>query len=133
MKDIISLPVTVDKKNLDSRFRLVIMAAQRAKELAFGAKPKVPSKYKKVTSQALLEAVENELEYLVGEEARTALEESKKLDFRRLLEEKKREARVEELSEIERDLKVYLHEREERDKGDLEELFSEKGEEEEPS
>lgn len=132
--DIISLPVKVDKKKIDSRFRLVTIASQRAKELSLGVKPKLPSKYRKVASQGILEAVEDQLEFLTGEEARTALEEAKKLDMRRLLETKKREARVEELSELERDLKVYLHEKEEKGKEGLEELFVEKdGEEEEPS
>ena len=130
--DIISLPVKTEKKNIDSRFRLVAIASQRAKDLSFGAKPKLPSKYKKVASQGILEAVENVLEFLTGEEARTALEEAKKLDMRRLLETKKREARVEELTELERDLKVYLHEKEEKSKEGLEELFVEKNGEEEP-
>ncbi|MDA8170971.1 MAG: DNA-directed RNA polymerase subunit omega [Nitrospiraceae bacterium] len=130
--DIISLPVKTEKKNIDSRFRLVAIASQRAKDLSLGAKPKLPSKYKKVASQGILEAVENVLEFLTGEEARTALEEAKKLDMRRLLETKKREARVEELTELERDLKVYLHEKEEKSKEGLEELFVEKNGEEEP-
>lgn len=131
--DIISLPVHMDKMEVDSRFRLVTIVAQRAKELSMGAKPKMQSKYQKVASQALLEAVNGQLEFLVGEEARTALEEAKKLDLRRMLEERKREARVEELSELERDLKVYLHEKEEKGSGreEIEELFSAKVEEEE--
>jgi len=129
--DVISLPVVADKKKLDSRFRLVTIVAQRAKELSFGAKAKIQSKYKKVTSQALLEATNSELEFLTGEEARTALDEAKKYDMRRMIEEKKREARIEELTELERDLKVYLHERGEKEgKEGLEELFSGKIEEE---
>lgn len=132
-RDIISLPVKIDKSKIDSRFRLVALASQRAKDLSLGAKPKLPSKYVKVASQGVFEAVENQLEFLTGEEARTALEEARKLDMRRLLETKKREARAEELSDLERDLKVYLHEREEKGKEGIEELFSEKnGEEEEP-
>lgn len=132
--DIISLPVKMDKKTLDSRFRLVTIVAQRAKELSLGAKAKVANKYKKVTSQALLEAMEGQLDFLTGEEARTALEEAKKHDIRRMIEEKKRETRIEELSELERDLKVYLHERGEKEgKEGLEELFIEKVEEEGPS
>lgn len=132
--DIISLPVKTDRKTLDSRFRLVTIVAQRAKELSLGAKAKIASKYKKVTSQALLEMTEGQLDFLTGDEARTALEEAKKHDIRRMIEEKKRETRIEELSELERDLKVYLHERGEKEgKEGLEELFIEKVEEEEPS
>lgn len=129
-KDIISLPVQTDKKRLDSKFRMVTIAAQRAKELSLGAKPKVGSRYKKVSTQAILEAMEGSLEFLTGDEARVALGEAKKLDIRRLLDERKREAKMEELTELERDLKVYLHEREEKDREGFEEIFGEKGEEE---
>ena len=69
------------------------------------------------------------LEFLVGEEAIKAKEEAKKFDYRRLLEEKRREATPEELTELEKDLKVYLHEKETMDKKALEELFGEKQEE----
>ncbi len=55
--------------------------------------------------------------------------DTKKFDYRRLLEEKRREATPEELTELEKDLKVYLHEKETMDKKALEELFGEKQEE----
>jgi len=127
--DIISLPVEIDKNKIDGRYRLVMIAAQRAKELSFGAKPKIQTKARKVTTIAIEEAVDNKLEFLVGEEAKTAKEEAKKFDYRRLLEEKKKEATPEELTELEKDLKVYLHEKETMDKKALEELFGERQEE----
>lgn len=124
--EIVSLPVELEKTKIDSRFRLVTIAAQRAKELTLGVKPKIKSKGKKATTIALEEAIENTLEYLVGEEARAAKEEAKKFDFRKLLEEKKRESMPEDLSELEKDLKVYLHEKEETGgKKALDELFGE--------
>lgn len=126
--DIISLPVDYDKDKIDSRFRLVAIAAQRARELAFGAKPKVETKYKKPPLIAIEEAVENRLEFSVGEEARVKIEESKKFDYKRFLEEKRRLARPEDLSELEKDLRVYLHEREGSDRRSLEDLFGEKQE-----
>lgn len=133
--DIVSLPVDYDKDKMDSRFRLVAIAAQRAREIAFGAKPKVETKYKKAPLIALEEAIKNQLEFSVGEEARAKIEESKKFDYKRFLEEKRRLARPEDLSELEKDLRVYLHEREGADRRSLEELFGEKqekgGEEEE--
>ncbi|MDI6745122.1 MAG: DNA-directed RNA polymerase subunit omega [Thermodesulfovibrionales bacterium] len=127
--DIISLPVEIDKKKIDGRYRLVMIASQRAKELSVGVKPKIQTKSKKVTAIAIEEAAMGKLEFLVGEEAVKAKEEAKKFDYRRLLEEKRREATPEELTELEKDLKVYLHEKETMDKKALEELFGEKQEE----
>ncbi|MBI1811637.1 MAG: DNA-directed RNA polymerase subunit omega [Nitrospirae bacterium] len=127
--DIISLPVEIDMKKIDGRYRLVMIASQRAKELSVGVKPKIQTKSKKVTAIAIEEAAQGKLEFLVGEEAIKAKEEAKKFDYRRLLEEKRREATPEELTELEKDLKVYLHEKETMDKKALEELFGEKQEE----
>lgn len=127
--DIISLPVEIDKKKIDGRHRLVMIASQRAKELSMGVKPKIQTKSKKVTVIAIEEAAMDKLEFLVGEEAVKAKEEAKKFDYRRLLEEKRREATPEELTELEKDLKVYLHEKETMDKKAPEEIFGEKQEE----
>ncbi len=128
--DIVSLPAEIDKKKIDGRFRLASIAAQRARELSLGAKSKVPSKAKKVTTVAIDEAINGTLEFLIGEEARKAREEAKKFDYKRLLEERRREGAPEDLSELEKDLKIYLHEKETEDKKALEELFTEKTEEE---
>lgn len=119
--DIISLPIEIDKNKIDSRFRLVNIAAQRAKELSLGAKKKIQTKSKKVTTIAIEEALAGKLEYIVGEEARKAREEEKKFDYRRLLEERRRVPA--DIKELEKDLKVYLHGREEENR-DLSELFS---------
>lgn len=127
--DIISLPVEFDNKKIDGRFRLVTIAAQRARELALGAKPKVQTKGKKITTIAIEEAINGKLEFLVGEEARRSQEEAKKFDYRRLLEERRREGAPEDLSELEKDLKIYLHERETEEKAELDRLFSEGAEE----
>jgi len=127
--DIVSLPVEIDEKKIDGRYRLVMIASERAKELSLGVKPKIQTKAKKVTTIAIEETIDGKLEFLVGEEAREAKEEAKKFDYRRLLEEKRREATPEELTELEKDLKVYLHEKETMDKKALEELFGERQEE----
>lgn len=127
--DIISLPIELDMKKIDGRYRLVMIASQRAKELSLGVKPKIQTKSRRVTTIAIEEAVQGKLEFLIGEEAKKEEEDAKKFDYRRLLEEKRREATPEELTELEKDLKVYLHEKETVDKKALEELFSEKQEE----
>lgn len=127
--DIISLPIEFDDKEIDGRFRLVTIAAQRARELALGAKPKIQPKGKKVTTIAIEEAISGKLEFLVGEEARRSQEEAKKFDYRKLLEERRREGGLEDLTELEKDLKIYLHEKETEEKAQIERLFSEGAEE----
>ncbi|MBE0425818.1 MAG: DNA-directed RNA polymerase subunit omega [Nitrospirae bacterium] len=127
--DIISLPVEYDHSKIDGRFRIIAIASQRAKELAVGVQPKVKTKSKKITTLAIEETINNTVEFLTGEEAKKAKEEAKRFDYRKLLEEKKKEISSEDLTEFEKDLKVYLHERESKDKKTLEGLFVEKQEE----
>jgi DNA-directed RNA polymerase omega subunit len=98
--DIISLPIEYDRDKIDGRFRIIAIAAQRAKELAVGVDPKVKTKAKKITTVALEETISNAVEFLIGEEAKKAKEESKRFDYRKLLEEKKREITGEDLTEF---------------------------------
>jgi DNA-directed RNA polymerase omega subunit len=109
--DIVSLPVEFDEKKIDGRFRLVNIATQRAKELASGAEPKMKTRSRKITTISIEETVLNEIDFLIGDEAIKAKAEAKKLDFRRLLEESSRETQPEELSKLEQDLKIYMHEK----------------------
>ena len=126
--DIISLPVEYDRNKIDGRFRVIAIAAQRAKELAVGAVPKVKTKSKKVGTIALEETIQNALEFFIGDEAKKASEDAKRFDYRKLLEEKKKEMTGEDLTEFEKDLKVYLHEKEAMDKKALEGLFEKREE-----
>jgi DNA-directed RNA polymerase subunit omega len=126
--DIISLPVEYDRNKIDGRFRIIAIAAQRAKELAVGAVPKVKTKARKVSTIALEETIQNALEFLIGDEAKKAREDAKRFDYRKLLEEKKKEMTGEDLTEFEKDLKVYLHEKEAMDKKALEGLFEKREE-----
>jgi DNA-directed RNA polymerase subunit omega len=126
--DIISLPVEYDRNKIDGRFRIIAIAAQRAKELAVGAVPKVKTKAKKVGTVALEETIQNAVEFLIGDEAKKAKEDAKRFDYRKLLEEKKKEMTGEDLTEFEKDLKVYLHEKEAMDKKALEGLFEKREE-----
>lgn len=127
--DIISLPVEFDQTKIDGKYRLVTIAAQRAKELSLGAKPKIQTRARKVTSIAIEESIDNQLEYLTGEEAILAKEEAGKFDYRKLLEDSRKLTAGEDLSELEKDLKVYLHEKETMDKKAFDELFSPKKDE----
>jgi DNA-directed RNA polymerase subunit omega len=128
--DVISLPVEYDHDKIDGKYRLVSIASQRAKSLSLGVKPKVQTKARKITTIAIEEAAENTLEFVTGEEARQAREEAGKFDYRKMLEESRKVSAAEDLTELEKDLKVYLHERELKDKRAFDELFSEKKEEE---
>jgi len=127
--DIISLPIEYDRNKIDGRFRIIQIAAQRAKELAVGASPRIKTKTRKVTTLALEETIANAVEFLIGDEAKKAKEDAKRFDYRKLLEEKRKEITGEDLTEFEKDLKVYLHEKEVMDKKALEGLFVEKREE----
>lgn len=127
--DIISLPVEFDQTKIDGKYRLVTIAAQRAKELSLGAKPKIQTRARKVTSVAIEESIGNQLEYLTGEEAVQAKEEASKFDYRKLLEDSRKLTAGEDLSELEKDLKVYLHEKETMDKKAFDELFTPKKDE----
>ncbi|GAQ95673.1 DNA-directed RNA polymerase subunit omega [Thermodesulfovibrio aggregans] len=123
--DIISLPIEIDRTKIDSRYRLALIAAQRAAELSLGATPKMEKKVKKVTTLSLLEVLSNKIEYITGEEALKAKEKIEHINVKKLLEEKRRA--IPDLSELEKDLKVYLNEKESAEKM-LEELFSDHSE-----
>ena len=125
--EVISLPIEYDHDKIDGRYRIIAIASQRAKELSLGAKPKVKTKAKKVTTLAIEETVDNTIEFLTGEQAQKAKEEARKFDYRRLLAEKREVA--EDLTELEKDLKVYLHEKGALDRMAPEGLFTEKREE----
>jgi len=127
--DIISLPLEYDRNKIDGRYRVVAIASQRAKELSLGVKPKIKTKLKKITSIAIEETVSGSIEFLTGEEAKKAKEEDKKFDYRRLLEEREKAVAGEEVTELEKDLKVYLHEKETTEKKALDNLFGERKEE----
>ena len=108
--EIISLPVEVDFTKIDSRYRLVIIASQRARQIMEGSKPVIQSKQAKASTIALEEVLTGDLEILYGKDARQAQREAK-----RLREEMKSRAllaeREEELAtEIKKDLSVYLEE-----------------------
>ncbi|KJR40447.1 hyaluronan receptor rhamm [Candidatus Magnetoovum chiemensis] len=120
----ISLPIELDKNKIDGRFRLVNIIAQRAKELSHSGTPKISTKAKKVTTIALIEATEEKLDFIIGEEAKQANEEARKLDYKKFLENKRKESEQEDLSELEKDLKFYLEEKEEEVKAPIESYFS---------
>lgn len=110
--DLISLPQEYDKKKIDSRYRLVIATAVRARQLSEGAQPTIPSKAKKAITTALEEIISGSVNILTGEAARKAKEKVRKLTYERMMDEaKQKETLPEDLTELEKDLQVYLHEK----------------------
>ncbi len=127
--DLISLPVEIDKKKIDGRYRLVIAVTKRAKELYQGAQAKVASKARKVTTVALEEVVANSVRILTGEDAQKAREKAKRLTYEHMMDEaKQKKSLPEDMTELEKDLKVYLHEKGEvEDKKTIDKIFPKKG------
>ncbi len=127
--DLISLPVEFDRKKIDGRYRLAIAVVKRARSLFQGAQPSIQSKAQKLTTLALEEVVSGSLSVLTGDAATKAKEEAGKLTFEGMMDEaKQKESLPEDLSELEKDLKVYLNEKgEKEDRHTIEEIFPEKG------
>jgi len=106
--EIISLPIQGNFVNTQSRYRLVVLATQRARQLMEGDKPTLATRYAKPTTIALSEILSGKLEILHGKEALQHQHEA-----RRAREERKNRflspEREEELRrEIKKDLSIYL-------------------------
>ena len=123
--DIISLPIETENKEIDGSYRLVIASVQRAKDLSMGALPKKPSKAQKITTLAIEEVATGAVHLLTGEDAVKAREESKKHTQKRMMDEaQQKETMPEDVSELEKDLKVYLSEKgDANNKKSIEDIF----------
>jgi DNA-directed RNA polymerase subunit omega len=106
MIDMLNLLPQYTPNEFDSRHRLVIVAAQRAKHLTQGAKPTGPSRYTKETTAGLDEVLRGKVKYLTGKEARDAMKEAK----RGKEGETERLAMMtgEDAKEIKKELSVYV-------------------------
>lgn len=107
MNDALSLLPEYDQSKVDSRYRLVIAASQRAKHLMQGAKPVDSTpRYSKATSIALDEVLHQKVAFLTGKEARQAIKEAKRgkeSEFERMAAIAQEDAR-----EIKKELSVYV-------------------------
>ncbi|MHB8481750.1 MAG: DNA-directed RNA polymerase subunit omega [Nitrospiria bacterium] len=108
MLDIISLPIVIENKKIDSRHRLVIIAAQRAKQIIEAPTAPIDTRYEKATSVAIEEILEGKVGFFTGKEARQAQREAKRVRE----EEMKTQAMIakegEMVTEIKKDLSVYV-------------------------
>ncbi len=125
---IIDLPITIKNKQIDGTYRLVIAAVKRAKALSLGALPSIQSKAKKITTLAIEEIACGSVNILKGEAAITATEDAKKLTHKKMMDEaQQKETMPEDMSELEKDLKVYLSEKgESEQKRTIEDIFGDK-------
>ena len=77
MIDALSLLPEHHQTQFDSRFRIVLIAAQRAKQIMRGAPSAGSSKFIKETSTALDEVLNGDVHYLKGQDAREAMKQAK--------------------------------------------------------
>ena len=76
--NLLSLPLEMDNARIDSRYRLVIAASQRARQLVEGNRPRIESRYVKETTCALEEVLSGQADILFGQEARKAIVEERR-------------------------------------------------------
>jgi DNA-directed RNA polymerase omega subunit len=106
--EIISLPIVVDEKQVDSRYRLVIVGSQRARQLMEGNGPALQTRYKKATTIALEEFLESKLEFYTGKEARLAQREARRLREEEMRHQALQAKERQITSEISKELSVYV-------------------------
>ncbi|UCD34199.1 MAG: DNA-directed RNA polymerase subunit omega [Nitrospiraceae bacterium] len=123
--EIISLPIEFERKKIDGTYRLVVASVRRAKSLSQGALPKIASKAQKITTLAIEEVARGAVNILTGEAAVKANEEAKKLSHKRMMDEaQQKETMPEDMTELEKDLKIYLSEKGETEqKKTIEDIF----------
>jgi len=123
--DIISLPISYDNEGIDGSYRMVIASVKRAKALSQGVLPVISSKANKITTLAIEEVASGAVKVLSGEEAVKASEESKKITHKKFIDEaQQKETMPEDVSELERDLRVYLTEKNQSEqKKTIEDIF----------
>jgi DNA-directed RNA polymerase subunit omega len=106
--DIYSLLAGFDDRQMDSRYRLVIVSAQRARYLIQGAHPQVMTRHTKETTVALEEVLSGKVEYLTGKEARQAMKEYRKQRELEAAAKPSLPPRAEDDEEIRGDLAQYV-------------------------
>jgi len=109
--DLISLPIEMNDKIADTKFRLVHIASQRVRQLSSGAPMLVSSRSIKDTTIALEESVLGQFKIVTGDKAVKAKEE-----FRKREERAKMDAQLSaKEEEIRKELSAYLSETQEEE------------------
>jgi DNA-directed RNA polymerase subunit omega len=108
MIDIITLPIVCENKKIDSRYRLSILAAQRARQIIQATTSSSDTKYEKATTIALEEILENKMAFVFGKEAREAQKEAKRVRAEELRTWARIAKEGELVTEIKKELSVYV-------------------------
>ena len=126
--DIISLPIKYDKKKIDGSYRLVMAAVKRAKNLSQGSLPIIASKAQKITTLAIEETASGAVKIITGKAALQAIEDAKKQVHQKVIDEaQQKETMPEDMTELEKDLKVYLSGKgDSEQKKTIEDIFGDK-------
>jgi DNA-directed RNA polymerase subunit K/omega len=120
LDDIIALPIEFDRDKIDGRYRIVLAASQRAREIVSDQISGRRARGSEAAVTALHDVLSDKFEILTGDDAIRTKEIHKKSKYERMLDTvTKEEEQGEELTELEKDLKVYLNE-----KGDKESRLS---------
>ena len=106
--EIIELPIEIPADRLDSRYRLVVIGAQRGRQLMEGARASEETKYLKATTVAIEEFLEGSLTFLTGKDARVAQREARKLREETMRKRALMEREEEITNEIKKDLSLYI-------------------------
>lgn len=105
--DLLSLLPQHHQKDFDSRYRIVLIAAQRAKQLVQGAESTTTSNFSKNTSKALEEVLQGRVPYLMGQEAKDAIRDAKLVN-QRPIDPALYAQPDENAKEIKKELSVYI-------------------------
>ena len=105
--DALSLLPQHHQKEFDSRYRIVLIAAQRAKQLVRGGEAYLASKFSKDTSRALEEVLNGQVPYLIGQEAKEAIKIAKRAN-ERPIDPALYAQPDENAQEIKKELSVYI-------------------------
>ena len=105
--DALSLLPQHHQTEFDSRYRIVLIAAQRAKQLVRGEVSEGRSKFTKDTSRALEEVLGGSVPYLVGDEAKQAIRDAK-MASQRPIDPALYAQPDETAQEIKKELSVYI-------------------------
>ena len=105
MIDMLRLLPQYTAEEFDSRHRLAIVAAQRTKHILQGSRH-APSRFTKETTIALDEVLRAQVKYLVGQEARDAMKESKRSREGEM--ERVASMSGDDAKEIKKELSVYV-------------------------
>jgi len=105
MIDMLRLLPQYTTDEFDSRHRLAIVAAQRTKHILQGSRH-AASRFTKETTIALDEVLRGQIKYLVGQEARDAMKESKRSREGEM--ERVASMSGDDAKEIKKELSVYV-------------------------